>query len=813
MPDDREAKIPEIAAALPPEYQLATPEWEPAAHSSVVPVGSGGSSLVLPALFRGRLRRALKVFLPRPDLRERLDMTHFVESYDNEVGQQATLSHENISKITDFASIELGDGQYPFIATEYVNGRPLQEFAESPGVSGDAILKVLQDVLHALQYLHSHNVMHCDIKQDNILVCRHAEGHSDYAVLVDLGSSRHFPSPDADKEDELLHLFTTTRYVPPGLQYVVSNWTENRISRRNLRRHFPYLDLHAVGVILQDFLGNDVVQDKLARVTGQHDLAAIKHIRGRLNDPKPGPKHFQSAGEVSDAIDRVSRKNLAPLGVAELGPPSSRGVVIPGMGSRIHGSGRVDRIMSHPLFQRFHLLPQLDLLYWTMPGATHSRYVHAAHSYELARQAVSFMLDNWRIRQEITKEDIETTIFSALLNPMGHYHFLHMFEDFIEVRASVKMVESTGVLRDDELIDSVLGLSENSIGARLATIKDERGRSLPQVVESLGLDWSVVRRRQRDPENPLQGVLAALLSGPLDVEKLAYLRDDSQATGLQFGAGLDGSPIFESIVMPREIDWRAQGGVHGVALGVTERAVSYLEYGVLTRYWNIQTAYWHRINRAIQAMVKFQIASLMRAGSLDFEAYVADSLHFGIDGALRWLNSRFVRAQVEGDIDPETVNPIAELLESRRVIYKRLLTISGKSAIAGRDPDYRIYRQVQAQSPLEDHVVHQLVKSALQSVAPTLDVKPGEVLLDLPRVPRDETTGRVLVYTDDTAEFMGELFQISPNLHQHQQSFEQYVKRMRIFLHPRVYGHLLRNGLESRAHKATLDALRVAYAS
>ena len=806
--DDRETRISAVASALPSEYTPVDADWRAVEPASARIIGVGGSSIVLPALYRSQLRRAVKVYLPRPDLRKSLDMERFLESYENEILRQASLSHQNISKITDFATIKFDDGDYPFIATEFIEGVDLRNWQIQPDTTGEDILKVFQDILRGLSYLHANGVMHCDIKQENILVQPWPEPTG---VIVDLGSSRHFPPINDVTEDELLYLFTTTTYAISRLRLLVSNWTQNRIARKELRNYFPYQDLHSFSVILRDSLDDPDISEKLLSAIGSAGGEAMEHVIARLQNGRPGADHFQNADEAGESIRRVGKHSLAVLGVPELALAPEKGVVIPGKAARLHGTGRVDRIISHPLFQRFHNLPQLDLLNWTLPGATHTRFVHAAHSYDIAREAIGYLLNNWKVRLEITRDDIESTLFSALINQMGHYHFLHMFEDFIEARDNDPLVQEAGLRSDDDLLDDILGSKPSELGKALGSIQDERGRTLPEITHDLGLVWADVRRRQREPASPLQGVLAALLAGPLDVEKLAYLRDDSRSVGLQFGSDLHGAPIFESIVVPSREEWEREGGSARIALGVTERAMAYLEYGVLTRYWNIQTAYWNRTNRAVQSMLKYQIGCLIRVGLMDFDSYILDTLHNGADGALRWLDARFRYAQDDGAISEAVVNPMADLLHSRRAIYQRLITISGKSTIANRDADHEIYSRVQLLSPLQDEIVYAVVESALSEVMPELRIRPGEILLDLPRVSRDTTKGKILVYTDDGATLMGELFKISPNLLQHQMWFEQYVKRMRIFVHPRVHNALRKEVLLERAYDRTLNALRKAF--
>jgi hypothetical protein len=298
----------------------------------------------------------------------------------------------------------------------------------------------------------------------------------------------------------------------------------------------------------------------------------------------------------------------------------------------------------------------------------------------------------------------------------------------------------------------------------------------------------------------------------VDADKLAYLAGDSAATGLPFGNAIAPGPLFQALCLPSADDWVRNSDPSPIVLGVRERAISYLEADVMIRYWNIQTGYWNRTNRSLQAMVKFQIASLLRAERFDFARYLADTLHVGWDSALRWLDDRFLSARQEGVIDGDTVNPMSDLLVSRRLIYKRLLTISGKSRIPNRQPDYRIFERLRALSPLKDHVVCGIIAEVLESVVPGLRIRAGEVLLDLPRARREDAGGRVLVYTDDGREQLGELFTISPVMEQHRESFELHVKRLRVFLHPRVYAELEDRGKIGIAYEQCLARLREEYA-
>lgn len=98
----------------------------------------------------------------------------------------------------------------------------------------------------------------------------------------------------------------------------------------------------------------------------------------------------------------------------------------------------------------------------------------------------------------------------------------------------------------------------------------------------------------------------------------------------------------------------------------------------------------------------------------------------------------------------------------------------------------------------------------LETIKPGLHIRPGEILLDLPRVRREETGRKLLVYADRPgAELIGEVSSISPLLNKLKDQFDLYAKRLRIFVHPRVDREL--EGLQEHAHRAVLEMLRREY--
>lgn len=95
-----------------------------------------------------------------------------------EFAHMQSLSHPNIVRVFDFDS----DGDTWFISMELVSGVTLQSWARAPGNAARA-LPIIGACCEALEYAHSMNIVHGDIKPTNVLLM--ADGT---IKLIDFGS-------------------------------------------------------------------------------------------------------------------------------------------------------------------------------------------------------------------------------------------------------------------------------------------------------------------------------------------------------------------------------------------------------------------------------------------------------------------------------------------------------------------------------------------------------------------------------------------------------------------------------------------------
>ena len=164
----------QIAAQLAPRYIV---ERE---------LGGGGMSLVLLARDE-RLGRTVVVKLLSPRLFTGLD----TERFRREIALLAQLQHPNIVPILDTGDV---DG-VPFFTMPYVAGESARALIAAvrdhgPPLPVGVVVAILRDVTRALAYAHAHDVIHRDIKPDNILLSGGAAAVADFGVARAVASAR-----------------------------------------------------------------------------------------------------------------------------------------------------------------------------------------------------------------------------------------------------------------------------------------------------------------------------------------------------------------------------------------------------------------------------------------------------------------------------------------------------------------------------------------------------------------------------------------------------------------------------------------------
>lgn len=163
-------------------------------------------------IFRGRqksLDRAVAIKTIRPEYQSNREIQ---QRFLREANFAGSLLHQNLGHVYDFKKVP--DESY--IIMEYVDGFDLAEILESTGpLPIEVAAMIATKILLGLGYVHSHGVVHRDIKPDNIRITVRGEVKiMDFGIALDLADqgmtqpgivigSPHYLSPEQIKGSKL----------------------------------------------------------------------------------------------------------------------------------------------------------------------------------------------------------------------------------------------------------------------------------------------------------------------------------------------------------------------------------------------------------------------------------------------------------------------------------------------------------------------------------------------------------------------------------------------------------------------------------
>jgi len=140
-----------------------------------------------------------------------------------------SIGHQGIQRIHDMFC----DYDNVYIVSEAYTGGNLTQlyinaFRAGVTVTNVYLAKVLFQVTDALCYMHSKCIMHCDIKESNLMIANNDKWESPHVVVIDFGLAQSFVANG--------HPGGTPGYAPPEV------WTD--------RLWTPKGDVHSLGVVI-----------------------------------------------------------------------------------------------------------------------------------------------------------------------------------------------------------------------------------------------------------------------------------------------------------------------------------------------------------------------------------------------------------------------------------------------------------------------------------------------------------------------------------------------------------------------------------
>jgi serine/threonine protein kinase/Tol biopolymer transport system component len=251
-------------------------------------LGAGGMAEVwLARRADGAFNRQVALKLPMLTMR-RADLE---QRFARERDILASLEHPLIARLYD-AGIDPTGLQY--LAMEYVPGQPLTSRCDAHRLGIPERLKLILQVLEAVQYAHEKQVIHRDLKPSNILVTE-----SGQVRLLDFGVSKLLGAADEEQQWQLTNIYgraLTPDYASPELLH------GDTVDARS--------DIYSVGVLLYEMLTGV----RPYRLKSAASIGVLEHAIATVGVEKPStqcePEASAARSTTPEKLMRQLRGNL-----------------------------------------------------------------------------------------------------------------------------------------------------------------------------------------------------------------------------------------------------------------------------------------------------------------------------------------------------------------------------------------------------------------------------------------------------------------------------------------------------------------------
>ena len=391
---------------------------------------------------------------------------------------------------------------------------------------------------------------------------------------------------------------------------------------------------------------------------------------------------------------------------------------------------RVRRLIDTAAFRRLAQIRQLGLVSLVYPAANHTRHEHSLGVFLAAIEYLDRLAADERFAAAVSTTNAESLLAAALLHDVGHFPFGHPIEDLNLPQVPDHEKLACRYILDDE-IASVL-----------------RDAWQLEPADVAGLVCGTPRGRS-------QRILRSMLSGPIDVDKIDYLMRDSLHAGVPYGQHFDRRRLIGSLCLNEA----------GDGLAITDKGKTAAEMMVFARYVMFSEVYWHHAVRSATAMLQRAIYLLFDVLKVNVDRWIALNEAELVDYLFAVGGKSPAAALLDG------------IFRSTRNLYKRLAQYS-----YFEQPEmYRLMarRPYTELAGVSERIARMLESALGQSVAP------HEVLVDAPPTELEvEFNVEVYFPKQNVYRPLGDISPVVRTLAQEQ--FDDYVKRVRVFVHPRL---------------------------
>lgn len=226
-------------------------------------VGQGGMATVYKAKCK-LLNRYVAIKILKEEF---IDDKNFMKKFKRESQAAASLSHPNILNVYDVGAETINEKNIPYIVMEFIEGKTLKQIIVERGrLTVDETIYYSRQIAEAIKHAHINNVIHRDIKPQNIMITKdnrvkvtdfgiaRAASSSTLTVSSNVLGSVHYFSPEqarggyTDETSDIYSLgitmyemvtgklpFTGENLVSVALKHV----QEEAVSPRELNKDIP----------------------------------------------------------------------------------------------------------------------------------------------------------------------------------------------------------------------------------------------------------------------------------------------------------------------------------------------------------------------------------------------------------------------------------------------------------------------------------------------------------------------------------------------------------------------------------------------
>ena len=239
----------------------------------------------------------------------------------------------------------------------------------------------------------------------------------------------------------------------------------------------------------------------------------------------------------------------------------------------VHGFVRADpleaALINSPPVQRLRFIHQLGFTFLVFPGAEHSRFGHVLGAMHLAGRLYDALCSKGEglLSGDPRNPQRRLVRAAALLHDIGHAPFSHSAEELFE--GGIDHEEMTRRLLDSPEIEAIFARHGDGLGT------------------------ADVRRLLQGGGTATERLLAKIVSGELDVDKMDYLLRDGLFCGVRYGT-YDLERLLDTMVPiadPETGEW---------GVGVDEGGVHALEALVMARYYMFTQVYFNATGKALE---------------------------------------------------------------------------------------------------------------------------------------------------------------------------------------------------------------------